>query len=286
MSDSIFKRVAKALARMEKHVAREEKRASSSFNLMPKRPDRPFERFSRHVFVYHPQQGPSQTLTRFTLREKSVDICRQRFGESRQVVTEDFPDHERAEAAMQRLVDELKDAGNTTSETERDAFRALIVRNPELEAALQKDASDATLQVYADYLLERGDLRGELIQMMITGVDTRGWLRIKERVLLGPLYRTRHVYEHRWRRGFIERLLFREVDFELASQTVEDLFQLPATLLLEEVVAPQEYAVHLDRLVLPPSLKDVRLIRSDHRSSRPAVESLSRKVHVRMSAAP
>lgn len=271
MSDGIFKRVLKALnarvspdmlyASAEKRLEEAERRAreelrSSVEQLEHDRKERPAAA-SRVVFVYRPETGPAQTMTRFALFGASVEVSRQRFGETRQSVREVFDSAEIAKTALERMVAELCATGHKAAESERAAFTALIVHSPELEEALVKNPTDAMLQVYGDYKLERGDLHGELIQLMIRKKSTEAWLKKNEPVLFGPAWHRRSSFRHRWSRGFISELDLVQTSLTLAEPLIRDLFALPAMMLLNEIVVPADFQPLIASLMRPPSLKRV-----------------------------
>jgi len=101
-------------------------------------------------------------------------------------------------------------------------------RNPELEAQIQKAPDDTSLyQVYADWLSERGDPRGELIALSI-GQETHPVKEISTK--LTELH-AKHddewiggtLSEHvnlTWRRGFVDAVMFGDdesADADLAA---------------------------------------------------------------------
>src|SRR5262245_11455236 len=109
MSDGIFKRMMRALnakippedrfesaaRRIERETASAANDAASTINLLASHPQKPqTPPPSRLAFVYQPDAGPSQTMTRFALCQKHVQLAKVRFGETRQSVSEVFDSEE------------------------------------------------------------------------------------------------------------------------------------------------------------------------------------------------
>lgn len=257
MSGSIFKKVLDLIGRDDDEE--EHDRPTNTVNMLNTKSDGTPRMITRLAFVYDPNGGTAQTFVRLTAKGKALEICRMRFGENPHAALEHFEDREAAEAVLERSIAELVAGGCKVADKEDDAFTACCVRAPELERAVRENPSDEMLQVYADYLLERGDLRGELIQMMILGKDVTRWLKRNEQVLLGPLAHRRYSFRHHWSRGFLQRVELVGLPRPSATTLVEELFALPAAMLLEELVAPRDsYERLIDVPSKPASLKHVR----------------------------
>jgi uncharacterized protein (TIGR02996 family) len=108
-------------------------------------------------------------------------------------------------------------------------------RNLELEAAIAADPDDrAVRQVYADWLLERRDPRGELIALQCAGASHEAVEELLERhgtYLLGPL--ARHRAHLTWGIGFIRSLDL--VACRVNRSAVEKLLQHPSLRFLERL---------------------------------------------------
>lgn len=134
------------------------------------------------------------------------------------------PPRVRIEAPVEpeRLADRVR-------KLERKGYRVGF-HHAELEAAIVADPSDpARRLVFADWLLERRDPRGELITRMAAGVG------IEEHLAAFPLHLAppwMASLELEWHLGFVRTLAFREhFDVSLLSR----IFRHPSFMVLEEL---------------------------------------------------
>ena len=166
----------------------------------------------RYVFdPKHPQRG-AQPCTRVEIRAGQLELRHAQLGswaEAEPAQTRFGPDDDQAlldayDALRQRWAEDgLREA---TSETE--LLLALCARNPELERSFDDAASDtpelaAAAAVYADWLLEQGDPRGQLgaAQLATTaasGTEFEALLEAWAPHVLGPFHALRESWNLDW----------------------------------------------------------------------------------------
>lgn len=138
---------------------------------------------------------------------------------------------------------------------ERKGYRAGF-HHPELEAAIVARPTDPSPRlVFADWLLDRGDPRGELITRMASGVAIADHLAAFP-LHLAPPWMT--SLELEWHLGFVHTLSFRSEDTSLLQR----LLRHPSLMVLEELRLRELQHPHVDtyRQVLksrPPSLRRI-----------------------------
>lgn len=114
---------------------------------------------------------------------------------------------------------------------ERKGFR-VGAHHPELEGAIVADPTDDSRRlVFADWLLERRDPRGELIARMASGVDFRDHLEAFSDHLAPPWMAS---CELGWHLGFVRVLTFREIS-RLDTSLLRRLFRHPSMMVVEEL---------------------------------------------------
>ncbi len=178
-----------------------------------------------------------------------------RFGEE----AREHPSERKALAEFQARGVARREAGWLLAESPREAYLALVESSPEIEARC-REPGDEGCRVYADWLQERGDPRGELLAaehaLLREGIDAGEAARLKDheralfeanrRHLLGPLLDSPRV-RVTWRHGWID-----EVEVVLTSgnlpaldpagirEVIGDLLAVPAARLLQGFVC-REY---------------------------------------------
>ena len=114
---------------------------------------------------------------------------------------------------------------------ERKGFRVGF-HHPELEDAIVADSTDDSCRlVFADWLLEQRDPRGELIARMASGVDVRDHLEAFS-YHLAPRWMA--SCELGWHLGFVRALTFRETS-RLEASLLLRLFRHPSMMVVEEL---------------------------------------------------
>ncbi|MFO0552024.1 MAG: TIGR02996 domain-containing protein [Polyangiaceae bacterium] len=170
-----------------------------------------------------------------------------------------FATHADAKAEMDRLARELTLAGWTEvpnfPEPGSTAIKGVSVSNPALEAALAKNLDDVDAwQIYADWLTEQGDIRGELVAAQLwvarrphdgrlAAIESK-LLRTYAKPLLGPLYKNRAMragegmrQTYTWRNGFFRAArLWRNDHYPRLHDQTAALLEHPVSHLLEHLV--------------------------------------------------
>ncbi len=161
------------------------------------------------------------------------------------------PPRVRLEAPVEaeRLADRVR-------KLERKGYRVGF-HHAELEAAIVADPSDASRRlVFADWLLERRDPRGELITRMAAGVEIAPHLAAFPLHLAPPWMASLEI---EWHLGFVRTLAFRKhFDVSLLSR----LFRHPSLMVLEELTLRDLQWVRAPALrqvlqLRPPSLRRI-----------------------------
>jgi uncharacterized protein (TIGR02996 family) len=117
----------------------------------------------------HRDAGPGK-FWRIDLQGSSFTVTFGRIGTAGQTQTKSFPDETKARAAHDKLIAEKLAKGYA----EKAAAAAPSATQLALERALVESPDDlATHAAYADYLMEQGDPRGELIQVQLALEDPR-----------------------------------------------------------------------------------------------------------------
>lgn len=129
------------------------------------------------------------------------------------------------------------------------------MRDAELEAAIIADPeSPAAYEVYADWLLERGEPRGELVTVQLERerAPTDPALAARERALLAPyvealdmLGRYASAVQVTWRRGFIDSAVIRaHYESGDAATSYAELAAMPVAALLRRLEIGAEISHH------------------------------------------
>lgn len=178
----------------------------------------------------------------------------------------------------------LTEAGRKAVQATLEAL-APVVRERARDAAAARDAEsflasiyenprdDSERLVFADWLTERGDPRGELIALQIAGRDperVRKLLRQHEKEWLPPIFRRVAMKKVGWERGFPARIDLKQSGLEAtdpALRTVEDLgwdwaadpsfLRLPALRALRAMDGPA--VITLLTMKQPPALERLEL---------------------------
>lgn len=121
---------------------------------------------------------------------------------------------------------------------------AAMARNFSLEAAIASSGDIATYQVYADWLIEQGDPRGDLIALDIAherdphrselSYAREALLRAHADAWLGELAGRRGV-ECTWQRGFLHAVTLEQTDDTRHASSYAALRGLPTAALLREL---------------------------------------------------
>ena len=155
----------------------------------------------------------------------------------------------------------MRAEGMAIAESELEAFEALSSRSSELDQVLANAPDDlAAHQVYADWLLERGDPRGELISLALASSPTENWLATNLGQVIGPLAHHRTRLKIRWKSGWIEAI---EIGSQFATsdeEIVQLLCALPASLLLRRLTMPARFAPAIAACTFPPKLDEIELL--------------------------
>ncbi|MCA9669528.1 MAG: TIGR02996 domain-containing protein [Myxococcales bacterium] len=187
-----------------------------------------------------------------------------------------------ASAAFDALVARQRERGWAVVDDEVAAHEALSAREPELEQAIRDAPDDDQLrEVYADWLQQQGDVRGELMALQIArGQARRGnpeqSLGLAERALLsrhgghllGDVAWSERLSEVElsWARGFVIEAALRLAvhDPKAVAHLLRALFALPVCMLLERVSvsSDRDSAAFFDGLRgarLPESVESLRV---------------------------
>jgi uncharacterized protein (TIGR02996 family) len=232
----------------------------------------------------HPERG-DQPVVRLMRAGSAVWQQVSPLGRQGPAEKQDLGDDDAAVAELERRLEERRRSGWLVVEDELEALAAVSPRNRSLERALLGYVDDPdnperrkTLHVYADWLQERGDPRGELmaLQLGLSGNAelAEAGLTLLERHrghLLGELSRLADEIELGWRLGFIEGIRLRQLPrsggpmgrsmVDLVN-VLRDLHALPAALLLRRIQIDRgvdAFISALRRVGAPPALRHLVL---------------------------
>jgi hypothetical protein len=108
---------------------------------------------------------------------------------------------------------------------------AAAPRDAELEAALRANPDEATRRVFADALLARGDVWGEILALELAGKPADALFKKHAKKLMGGL--PPKLFS--WERGFIDEVVLEMRGVEYALQQLDDVCALPAAVLLRSL---------------------------------------------------
>jgi uncharacterized protein (TIGR02996 family) len=170
-------------------------------------------------------------------------------GEGRSRV-EAFPDDERVKAAYAHQVTRLEGKG----------YRCGAFNAPLMEAIMANTADPTAYLVYADWLLDHGDARGELIMRMYRHERFDDLLEANP-VQLEPTWWKQRQVSVVWRLGFVQRAT---LAFCMEPGVLRRLSRHPSVALLEELEITDglayQWKAFEDALVrLPATVRSVRL---------------------------
>jgi uncharacterized protein (TIGR02996 family) len=198
---------------------------------------------------------------------------------------QELDDEAAAVAELERRLEDRRQSGWLVVEDELEALAAVSPRNRSLERTLlgyvddpENPEAKTTLHVYADWLQERGDPRGELMALQL---GLRGNAGLAEAVralldrhsghLLGELSRLSDDLAVSWRHGFIDGIRLWQLPRSRGPlgrsmvdpvNVLRDLHALPAALLLRRVQVDQgvdAFIRALRRVGSPPALRHLVL---------------------------
>jgi uncharacterized protein (TIGR02996 family) len=163
-----------------------------------------------------------------------------------------FPDDEQVKAAYAQQVTRLEGKGYRAG-----AFNAQL-----MEAIAANPADPAPYLVYADWLLDQGDPRGELIMRMHKRERFDDLLEANP-VQLEPAWWKEHRVSVSWRLGFVQRVT---LAFCMEPGVLRRLSRHPSVALLEELeitdgLAYARRAFEEALVRLPATVRSVRLPR-------------------------
>jgi uncharacterized protein (TIGR02996 family) len=216
--------------------------------------------------LYEFKEGSSSKFWEITLSGNSFTTRWGKIGTKGQEKTQSFSNPIEARREYEKLINEktkkgyelVGDAGGSEEDEEGGDTPGTVRRNPELEAAIEKqpDNVEAYL-VYGDWLQSQGDPRGELIALQCAAHQAQGeeakklerqasaLVRKYKKYLLGPLadrendedFGDKDV-EVEWRFGFIKSARLAQADYESdfnVAEAVKQLFALPSARFLREL---------------------------------------------------
>ncbi|MFT3700691.1 MAG: TIGR02996 domain-containing protein [Kofleriaceae bacterium] len=133
--------------------------------------------------------------------------------DDQQILTKTAPDATRARTIFDAAIAQKRARGwilegDPIPDRPPEKPHAIRLRNPELEAEILEDLDDdQPYRVYADWLIEQGDVHGELIAEQLSGRTGDELIAAHREELFGDLF---ELSEGRlsvtWRFGFIDRL--------------------------------------------------------------------------------
>jgi uncharacterized protein (TIGR02996 family) len=217
-------------------------------------------------------RGSLRHVARVERRGLEVVLTRGRFGDDGKVTKVALATPRAARDHADALVEKLLAEGfaPAAGPPGSTAVRGRVACNPELERLLEEAPDDPTQSlVYADWLTEQGDVRGELIRIQVA-LEERpgdlallrtegGLLRDFEAELLGPLAKRtvlrlspREVLPAvRWRRGFPRAVrLWNDPKRQSMDQLLSALFNHPAGRFVERLILAGSVTLHRELEVL------------------------------------
>lgn len=154
----------------------------------------------------------------------------------------------------------LRAQGLVLTTSKAQAHEALCVRVPRIEAELLgQQEYPGRYQIYADCLLERGDIRGELINLMLHNQDVEPWLREHQAQLLGPLAFYSPRLKITWKWGFIHAIAFSQMAWREAADALSAVFASALGLGLRSLAGDGALAQALSQRSLPASVGRLEL---------------------------
>jgi uncharacterized protein (TIGR02996 family) len=150
-------------------------------------------------------EGTSSKFWEVSIDNKRVKTRYGKIGAAGQTTVKDFDSKPAAQAEANRLVAEKVKkgyveggAGAAPSKTAAAIAGKADARNPELEAAIVADPHDRDAwTIYADWLQEQGDPRGELMSLQLAGQDKQAQKLLDKHVdyFLGPIAEHQTVHD-------------------------------------------------------------------------------------------
>jgi uncharacterized protein (TIGR02996 family) len=135
----------------------------------------------------------------------------------------------------------------------------------ELLSVLRADPEDeGAYQVYADWLLERRDVRGELVAAQLAGDGPRSAALLESHpVELLPAWWVEHGIELAWSMGFVHTMRITATSFWYThvESHLRRLFQHPSAHLVRQLVVPPGALARFQRTcwtLAPPTLQTLR----------------------------
>ncbi|MFY0574171.1 WGR domain-containing protein [Cystobacter fuscus] len=210
--------------------------------------------------LYEFKEGSSSKFWEITLSGNSFTTRWGKIGTKGQEKTQNFSNAVEAKREHDKLIAEKTKKGYELAEGqdapaedgEGDDSSNLAKRNPELEAAIEKDPDNVEgYLVYGDWLQSQGDPRGELIALQCAAHQASGeeatnlkrqasaLVRKYKKYLLGALAdKADNEVDVGWRFGFIQSARLARGDFDSefdAADAVKHLLALPSARFLREL---------------------------------------------------
>ncbi|MGZ3418997.1 MAG: WGR domain-containing protein [Polyangiales bacterium] len=144
-------------------------------------------------------EGTSSKFWEIILEDTTVKTRYGKIGTAGQETEKDFDEKGEAYKELNKLVAEKTKKGYTEIDTAGSSGTGKHdARNPELEKAIVADPENQQLySVFADFLEEQGDPRGELISLQIAGKDkeAKALIQKESEYFLGPLAEHTKCYD-------------------------------------------------------------------------------------------
>ena len=230
--------------------------------------------WTKAYYAYDPRAGSGQSIIMIVVVDALLETWEGSLGEryllsgkeqERRIVREELSSGEAALEEASRRALALQRKGLMLAESEQAAYQALVARSDELEARLREHPDEQeAYQVYADWLIEQGDIRGELISCALAD-EARGaslldvWLPAHRGAVLGPLARYTPWMELEWARGFIRRVRVAAVRGDFGEGLIAHLLSSPLALLLERLSVSVELAQAVDAHLGEEGLQSLEL---------------------------
>ena len=207
-------------------------------------------KWDNSVITFDRTQGADQAFVTISRKEAVINLRRRTFGDPGNEQTIECAT---ADDAVKRIETLLN--GRAVADSDIDAYRAMTARNPQLEARVVAAPNEnAPRQVYGDWLLDNGDVRGDYLLRAVRGEERPDM----KSVMLGPLADVEDENGTVWDRGLITRLAFRERG-PWSRNHIEEALGAMATIIMREIEIPVQLAKALLGPSWPESLDSVHL---------------------------
>jgi uncharacterized protein (TIGR02996 family) len=230
-------------------------------------------------------QGPDRILWEISRKKATVTISLGPYGRAGRTTVREYPDEDRARQVYERAIATKSAEGFVEPPAKAvigaSSKKGVSTKNPELEALIEEDPSDLSRYlIYADWLQQQGDPRGELIiaqHALATGTSTDDLVAldgVEQRLfkmfhaeLLGKFASCMHVKARysshvrglAWRCGFLRAA---RLPWGSGVDAIKHIIGHPSARFLEHLAIPADATAGVCEVLkegIPSTLKSLAL---------------------------